>query len=171
MSESLNGNGASGTFQTVTMITIGIDPGASGGIAWIDERGKACVEKMPETLADIWNLIESIRYDSTDNFGQNCKACLEQVHSMPGQGVSSSFKFGNGFGHLEMALTAAGIPFERVTPQKWQKAMGCMTKGQKNITKKRAQELFPAIKCTHAISDAILIAEYGRRIQNTNSHQ
>jgi hypothetical protein len=78
-------------------------------------------------------------------------------------GVTSSFTFGNGFGHLEMALTAAGIPFERVSPQKWQKAMGCLTKGDKNVSKKRAQELFPSIKCTHATSDALLIAEYGNR--------
>jgi len=147
---------------------IGIDPGQSGGIAWIDERGKACVEKMPETISDIWDLLANFHsFESAPVY----KAYLEQVHSMPSQGVSSSFKFGNGFGHLEMALTAAGIPFERVTPQKWQKAMGCMTKGDKNVSKRRAQELFPAIKCTHATSDALLIAEYGRRIQNTNSHQ
>jgi hypothetical protein len=62
-----------------------------------------------------------------------------------------------------MALTAAGIPFERVTPQKWQKAMGCMTKGDKNVSKRRAQELFPQLKITHAIADALLIAEYGRK--------
>jgi hypothetical protein len=41
--------------------------------------------------------------------------------------------------------------------------MGCLTKGDKNVSKKRAQELFPSIKCTHATSDALLIAEYGNR--------
>jgi predicted RNase H-like nuclease (RuvC/YqgF family) len=30
------------------MTTIGIDPGQSGGIAWIDSNGIACA-KMPET--------------------------------------------------------------------------------------------------------------------------
>jgi len=82
---------------------------------------------------------------------------------MPGQGVASSFKFGQGYGSLEMALTAAGIPFERVTPQKWQKALGCLTKGQKNVSKRKAQELFPTMKVTHATADALLIAEWGRR--------
>jgi hypothetical protein len=62
-----------------------------------------------------------------------------------------------------MALTAAGIPFERVRPQAWQKAMGCMSKGDKNITKRKAQELFPQIKVTHATADALLIATYGTR--------
>jgi hypothetical protein len=78
-------------------------------------------------------------------------------------GVKSAFTFGNGYGHLEMALTAAGIPFERVRPQKWQQAMGCMTKGDKNVSKRRAQELYPQLKVTHATADALLIATYGTR--------
>jgi crossover junction endodeoxyribonuclease RuvC len=144
---------------------IGIDPGKSGGIAWITD-GKPCVEKMPETLQDLWALIESIMTEHPPIYrSKECKAYIEQVHSSPQMGVTSSFTFGNGFGHLEMALTAAGIPFERVSPQKWQKAMGCLTKGDKNVSKKRAQELFPSIKCSHAISDALLIAEYGRRLE------
>jgi hypothetical protein len=42
-----------------------------------------------------------------------------------------------------------------------------MTKGDKNITKRKAQELFPEIKITHAIADSLLIAEYGRRLCST----
>jgi len=139
------------------MTTIGIDPGKSGGIAWIQD-GKACVEKMPDTLQDMWELLRDIAAEG------RCEAYLEQIHSSPQMGVVSSFTFGNGFGHLEMALTAAGIPFERVRPQVWQKALNCLTGGSKNITKARAQELFPNIKCTHAVSDSLLIAEYGRRL-------
>ena len=140
--------------------TIGIDPGANGGIAWTF-NGKACVEKMPETTQDLWGLIESIGIN-TKLDGHCVKAYIEKVSSSPQMGVVSAFSFGNGYGHLEMALTAAGIPFERVRPQEWQKAMKCMSKGNKNVTKARAQELFPQIKCTHAVSDALLIMEYGR---------
>jgi hypothetical protein len=147
------------------VITIGVDPGKSGGIAWIDETGKACVEKMPDTLKDLWELIDDIRGGHYRICNEGCKAYLEQISSSPQMGVVSAFTFGNGYGHLEMALTAAGIPFERVRPQVWQKAMGCMTKGEKNITKAKAQELFPHLKITHATADACLIAEYGRRLQ------
>jgi crossover junction endodeoxyribonuclease RuvC len=143
---------------------IGIDPGKSGGIAWIHD-GKPCVEKMPETIQDLWELIDSIKGQSCNPLGigtLNAVAVLEQVNAMPGQGVTSCFTFGNGFGHLEMALTAAGIPFVRVRPQKWQTAMGCLTKGDKNVSKRRAQELFPSMKITHATADALLIAEYAR---------
>ena len=138
------------------MTTIGIDAGKNGGIAWITD-GKPCVEKMPDTLQDLWELFRDITSEG------ECRAYLEQIHSSPQMGVVSSFTFGNGFGHLEMALTAAGIPFERVRPQVWQKAMGCMTKGDKNVSKRRSQELFPSIKVTHAIADALLIAAYGAK--------
>lgn len=151
------------------MTIIGIDPGINGGIAWIAD-GEARVEKMPETIADLWELISDIRYQeyATPRLeGEHgCKAYIENVSSSPQMGVVSAFSFGRGYGNLEMALTAAGIPFERVRPQKWQKELSCLTKGNKNITKERAQELFPNIKCTHAVSDALLIAEYGRRLQH-----
>jgi hypothetical protein len=138
------------------MNVIGVDPGTNGGIAWITD-GKPCVEKMPNTLQDLWELFRDIASEG------ECHAYLEQVSSSPQMGVVSAFTFGNGFGHLEMALTAAGIPFARIRPQVWQKELGCMTKGDKNVTRKRAQELFPTIKCTHAVSDALLIAHYGTK--------
>jgi hypothetical protein len=144
------------------MTTIGIDPGINGGIAWITD-GKLCVEKMPDTLQDLWDLIVSISMNAGSG-GTGIHAYLESVSSSPQMGVKSAFTFGNGYGHLEMALTAAGIPFERVRPQVWQKEMGCLTKGDKNVSKRKAQELFPSTKVTHAIADSMLIAAYGRKM-------
>ena len=141
------------------MTIIGIDPGINGGISWIDSTGGIAVEKMPDTILDLWELIQPIKV----NAGNAVKAYLETVHSSPQMGVKSAFTFGNGYGHLEMALTAAGIPFERVRPQVWQKEMGCLTKGDKNVSKRKAQELFPGTKVTHAIADSMLIAAYGER--------
>lgn len=138
------------------MITIGIDPGLSGGIAWIHD-GKAAAEKMPETERDLLDLLTGIAREGP------CFAVIEQVASSPQMGVVSAFTFGVGYGRLQMALTAAGIPYDRIRPMKWQTAMQCRTKGDKNVSKRRAQELFPAMKCTHAISDALLMAEYARR--------
>lgn len=146
---------------------LGIDPGMSGGLAFIPDNNpaKAWAVKMPETLADLWDTLIEFSLNGHGYVAkyQRVHACLEKVHSMPGQGVASSFKFGQGFGHLEMGLTGAGVPFTYVTPQKWQKELGCLTKGDKNVSKARAQQLFPHLKCTHSISDALLIAEYCRR--------
>ena len=134
------------------MIILGIDPGKSGGYA-VFADGKCVAVESFDPRAAISDLIRT----------KPDIAYLEQVHSMPAQGVHSVFTFGENFGWWQGVLQALEIPFERVTPQKWQKAMSCLSKGDKNVTKKRAAELFPKIKVTHAIADALLIAEYGRR--------
>lgn len=137
-------------------IHIGIDPGKSGGIACIPENGDPWTIKMPDTEKDIWEEIQSL----STNY--ECTCMIELVHAMPKQGVTSTFTFGYGYGGLRMALVAAGIRHEVVTPQKWQKALGCQTKGDKNVSKTKAQQLFPSLKITHANADALLIAEYCR---------
>ena len=159
------------------MTIIGIDPGVNGAIAWIND-GKPCVEKMPDTLQDLWELIQDIRRCemATPRFPNEhgCHAYLEEVHVAPSfaksadgkenkirMGSRSAFTFGRGYGNLEMALTAACIPFARISPQVWQKELGCLTKGDKNVSKRKAQELFPSMKVTHATADALLIAKYG----------
>lgn len=138
---------------------LGLDPGASGGISIIANGHPTYSVKMPDTERDILETILGLKRW----MDLEVVAALEQVHSMPGQGVASSFKFGMGYGGLKMALIAAGIPFRNVTPQTWQKALQCLTKGDKNVSKRRAQELFPSIKVNHYIADSLLIAEWLRR--------
>jgi hypothetical protein len=139
------------------MIYIGIDPGKTGAIAFIDGN-QAWSVKNRETMHD---LVEAVR-DATE--GRTCTAVIEKVHSSPQMGVVSAFTFGQSYGQLEMLLTALGIRYEHVSPQKWQGDMKCRTGGDKNITKAKAQQLFPDVKITHANADALLIAEYCRRI-------
>lgn len=136
---------------------IGIDPGASGGIGFVPEHGKPWATKMPGTERDLFDALVDATRD------HDCRALIEQVASSPQMGVVSAFTFGRSFGSLRMALIAAGIPFESITPAKWQAAMRCRTGGDKNVSKARAQELFPTLKITHAIADALLIAEHARR--------
>jgi hypothetical protein len=142
---------------------IGIDPGQSGGLAFITDglgRG-AVVEKMPKTERDVIDLLERWNVEG------RTFAVLEHVWSIPGQG--GAFAFGVNVGTLRTALTAARIPFDQAIPRRWQSALGvAYDKGatdteKKNITKRRAQQLFPALDVTHAIADALLIAEYCRR--------
>jgi crossover junction endodeoxyribonuclease RuvC len=137
-------------------VHIGIDPGMSGGIAALWDNGSPDAYKMPETERDVWELVIELSVPG-------CFAFIERVSAMPKQGVSSTFKFGRNYGMLRGMLVAASIPFAEVTPGVWQRALGCLSKGDKNVTKARAQQLFPNVKCTHAISDALLLAEYGRR--------
>jgi len=138
------------------MNVIGIDPGQSGGIAMVGDD--PCAIKMPETERDIFDALNAFSTEASSAF-------IEAVHAMPKQGVSSTFKFGQNFGFLRGCLIALGIPFESVAPQKWQKALGCLTHGDKNVSKRRAQELFPGLKINHYVADALLIALYGQRLQ------
>lgn len=141
------------------MIYIGIDPGVSGGVAWLSDSGVyQGAAKMPQTDADILALLRQFE-------GDKAVAVLERVHSMPKQGHNGAFTFGRNYGAVQMALAATGIPFDLVTPQKWQQVMGCRTKGDKNVSKRRAQQLFPGRQVTHAIADALLIAEFCRRLE------
>ena len=83
---------------------------------------------------------------------------------MPKQGISSAATFMINYGQLQGILAALKIPYEFILPQVWQRSMGCLSGGDKNVTKTKAQQLFPNMKgITHALADALLIAEYGRR--------
>ena len=137
---------------------IGIDPGANGGIAWIGRDGVGVEPIKGMTERDIYRLLFGLFADSIGE--PHCY--IEHVHSSPQMGVKSAFSFGQNYGTLRMAVIAAGIPLETVSPAKWQGDLKCRTKGDKNVTKRKAQELFPQIKVTHAIADALLIAEWGR---------
>jgi hypothetical protein len=75
------------------MSVIGIDPGISGGIALI-KNGNAVVAKMGHTERDTYEILQS--YAEHEPF-----AYIESVHSMPKQGVASSFKFGVNYGLLK----------------------------------------------------------------------
>ena len=141
------------------MIYIGIDPGKSGAIAFLDDYLNVSVYKFNVTETDIAKIFTE--YCTSHKF-----ALIEKVHSMPKQGVKSTFTFGQNYGFLRACLICNKISFDEVTPNTWQKALGCQTKGDKNITKSKAQQLFPHIKITHAIADALLIAYYNKTVYN-----
>lgn len=142
------------------MIWIGIDPGKSGAIAALSVHGVDLC-RCDQTERDIsdW-LLDVLPMDRRFVF-----ALLEQVSAMPKQGVSSTFKFGQSYGFLRGVLIAHDVPFETVTPVKWQTAMKCRSGGDKNVTKARAQELYPREKVTHAVADALLLATYCRQMR------
>lgn len=140
-------------------LVLGIDPGYSGCVVSLHrETGEVDgLINLSETPHDIAEFVRA-RSLSID------KAYLEKVGAMPRQGVSSTFKFGTSYGFCLGLLTSLLVPFEEVTPAKWQQVMKCRSGGDKKITKAAAQRLFPRMKVTHKNADALLIAEYGRRV-------
>jgi len=153
---------------------IGIDPGSSSGaVAWLDIEfdcndnrvigevivWRDCFEFNKHTLQEWFAKLKDIDHGKT-------VAVLEKVHSMPGQGVVSATTFGKNVGHIEMALTAASIPFREVTPQTWMKYYGMKKDKDESKTewkrrlRERLQQLMPDLKVTNNNADAYLIAYY-----------
>jgi len=152
---------------------LGVDPGKSGGIAVICSNGRTEAYKMPETEKDTWNLLLGLNQRHGITY-----ALIEELHALPAaveekmgikRGSIATAKLMQHYGSLRMALIGLGIRFEERVPAVWQKLMGCRTGGDKNISKARAQQLFPSIKVTHAIADSLLIASTAR-ILWLNSH-
>lgn len=129
-------------------ITLGIDPGLSGAIAFLDlAAGRLEVHDVPTfTLGrggkmkrevDTVGLARLI-----DAGGPISHAYVEQVGAMPGQGVASMFAFGKVFGIILGILAAGFVPLTLVTPQKWKRALG--VPAEKDGARARASQLLPA---------------------------
>jgi len=149
----------------------GWDPGANGAVCCISLDHSNIIKQ-----------VESIRFskhsdnDVLDFIARNkaklkdptrCFGYIERVSAMPGQGVSSTFKFGTAYGKALMAMLASGINFELVTPSQWQKEFGLTKKGQsktehKNALKQHAQRQFAAFNPSIVLenADAYLLALY-----------
>lgn len=154
---------------------IGIDPGKTGGMACLTDDGKVCwTHEHCSTVAYLDELI--IARDGCDT---SLFAFVERAQSFPGQGISSTFNYAQGYGEIIGCLIALRIRFELVPPAIWTKEilLGAKPpKGKKDKTRniETARRLFPdeaeirKNKPHLGIVDALLIAEYGRRRRKTS---
>jgi crossover junction endodeoxyribonuclease RuvC len=158
------------------MLYVGIDPGASGGIAVINPDGSLSCRAMPASDKELWGKL-SMLADPPRHEGESLPqvvAVIEKVGGyMPGSAGnigSAMFSFGRSTGFLHGCLVAAAIPYEEVAPRTWQKALGIAsrakteTKSQfKRRLKAKAEQLFPSANITLKTCDAILLATYCQR--------
>ena len=92
-------------------------------------------------------------------------ALIENVGAMPGQGVSSVFAFGKGYGVIIGVLCALQIPVTFVSPQRWKKALA--VPAAKDGARARASQLLPSAASNWSRvkddgrAEAALIALYG----------
>ncbi len=148
---------------------IGVDPGLRGAIAVID-NDDVQTYPMPTIdgdldLTELSSLLFSFR--STPH-----SIYIEKVHAMPGQGVTSMFSFGKGYGCIIGIMHAYMLNYSFVTPQAWQKATHTTTKGSaKERSLLSAIQLFPyanfhitprSKKAHDGVVDALNIAAYAR---------
>ncbi len=159
------------------MIFVGIDPGFTGAVAVVDNDGNLIAVSDTPVLT-VQGKKTKQEYNTpamhqilTAYNDRGVHAALEQVSSRPGEGVTSSFRFGRGLGLWEALLVACQIPFDRITPQRWKKTMMAGRPKEKDASRLRAMELFPGadlhLKKHHGRADALLLAEYLRRAVGT----
>lgn len=100
---------------------IAIDPGASGGLAWIAADGVVCAEKMPDGMTAT---VDFLRHLAATLPG--ARATVEKVGSyVSGNSGPAAVTFAAHCGGLRWALYALGIPQDREpVPRTWQQALG-----------------------------------------------
>ena len=151
----------------------GVDPGISGAVAYLTSNGAEVFDmptneikvgkRMTRTVNSklLADEIMEIAHAYRDKV-----VAIEKVHSMPKQGVSSTFKFGMAYGEVLGVFGALGFRVIHVTPQQWKKAFSLI--GQpKDASLKAAIDLYPCCakdlkrKKDNGRADALLIAHYG----------
>ena len=141
---------------------IGIDPGASGGIALIS-NGQIKAYKCPKSTKDM-SVVFSIAYEKN---GPKTIVGLEKVWARPTDARSSAFKFGMNYGKWIGISANHETDIKYITPQTWMKYYNVpkLKKEQrKRWLKDKAKELYPKEKVTLYTADAILIAHYLKEI-------
>ncbi len=159
-------------------LTVGIDPGLRGGVAALDVAG-AVVGLWPMPVAGgevhaagLADLLRSLRcLDSHQDIG---RVCLEKVSAMPKQGVSSTFRFGTGWGMVRGVCAALAIPVVLVPPTVWKKqvllGLPHDKAGAVQFCASRwptADLVLPGCRVPHdGLADALCLADYARRLES-----
>lgn len=174
------------------MLFFGIDPGVSGGIAVISDLSIGrFVEavKMPNTTEGIVSQIKAMHDSGIDTLAVvekvwgfpprtipvSCPKCHRTIFvNAARDGSKQITTFMKNAGIIEGVLATLYIKTLFISPQRWERDMGVfgMTKAiaktksqKKNIHKEQAKKLFPDQKVTLATCDALLLAEYCRRLK------
>lgn len=152
------------------MNVLGIDPGLDGALVSWDGEELSILEvpTMHSTGRGRevdWNALYQewrVQFWYTDH------VFLEKIHSRPGEGVSSAFKFGMVYGGLKGIIAALELPLTPVPPNVWKKYYGIQASKKGAVL--RASQLFPAYASEFrgprggikdGIAEAALIARYG----------
>ena len=155
------------------MLIIGIDPGISGSICFLDNGKILDVIEMPIMTdgkknkkqvngSQVYNEVTKRIKEYEKN---QIRVVIEHVSAMPGQGVTSMFNFGQSFGILKGICTAMQLPMYFVRPAKWKKYFNLLN-SEKDASRTRAIEIFPYFssqlsrKKDSNKADAILIASF-----------
>ena len=161
------------------MLTLGIDPGLTGALAVLDHAGALVALHDTPALTLRTSRGTKQEYDVpgmvallVPHARPGLHVVIEESQAMPGQGVRSMFMCGLGFGVWLGLLTALAMPYTRVRPVDWKRALGLMGK-DKEVARLRAQQLFPTAdlrrKKDHGRAEALLMAWHELRYDQAHA--
>lgn len=148
---------------------LGIDPGFSGAWGMIDHLGQyiACGEMHHTDKYILTKYVLDDIFQAIDK--DDIEVVVEAVHSMPKQGVASSFKFGVAYGGALAIAERLNCAWHMVTPQVWKKALKLNSDKHQSLS--LARELWPTSPITkvkdNGKAEALLLALWLRN-QNGN---
>ena len=150
------------------MRILGVDPGITGALVLMDQSWRVLSAlRMPTLKAGKGSEVNCAAVAAWIEANRPIDhAYVELVHSMPGQGVTSTFTFGLATGAIVGVLSGLKVPITRVPPQTWKKRCGLIGK-DKDCARGRAIQLWPEWReldgktAGQAFADAALIARYG----------
>lgn len=160
------------------MSILAIDPGLKGGLAIVGKDG-LMIESMPLVAGEL-DLPTLVRWVQANRSSIEL-AVVEKAQAMPKQGVSSMFNYGVGYGMILGILSALGVPYELVPPQRWSKVMHAGISKDLDTKERSAlavSRIFPGIdfrsssrckKPHEGMVDAALIAEWAWRQRGLDS--
>ena len=147
---------------------MGIDPGVRGSLTILGAGGFIVHQEVFQPGMTHTALVAAIRLGLNKLHDIDGKhVFVEKVGYMPGDGGKGANTFGRVDGLIRGAVImwqlelGHGILLD-VLPMMWQAKLGCLSGGNKNVTKARAAELWPNVRWTHASADSALIAKYGQ---------
>lgn len=97
--------------------------------------------------------------------------CLEKVHGRPEDTAITAFSMGCGYNIWPMWATIFNISYHTVMPNVWKRRIG-LANAEKETSIAEAKKLFPRvhhyfqIKGDDGRAEALLLAEYGRRLRS-----
>lgn len=109
---------------------IGIDPGIDGGVVGVDLQSKRIIGAHPmPTLEEKYGkstrrVIDGVELTETIMGFVPDFVMVEKVQAMSKQGVTSMFRFGEGFGMIRGVLSGLKLRNDLVSPIVWKKHHG-----------------------------------------------
>ncbi len=157
------------------MIFCGIDPGQKGAVGIIDDEAQF-YGALDLPLLGNGEIDAATLFDTLHGYCPDI-VFLEKAQGMPGQGRTSIFNYGQGYGKLKAVIEIDSIPYQEIHPTKWKRVFSLIGKDKsKKDSVAAAEKMFPGVefrtprgRLLDGRAEALLLAQYARQSYRRNN--